>query len=172
MIINKESVKENDGWVTMETLLKFKRLADLSSDAKTILASIKKSDSGRTNWDDIRYFPKGLYLSNIFPSGNFPIVQFSKRLLPMSVVAAELGPIACPAAKLASNFSLQRIRRPNLTFVKLLLRKFHILEAVTLEIVTEVALGKIPLGKYLTPPSMQSSFHLSVKISSTYWQII
>ena len=42
-------MKENDGWVTMETLLKFKRLADLSSDAKTILASIKKSDSGRTN---------------------------------------------------------------------------------------------------------------------------
>ena len=154
--INKESVKENDGWVTMETLLKFKRLADLSSDAKTILASIKKSDSGRTNWDDIRYFPKGLYLSNIFPSGNFPIVQFSKRLLPMSGVGAELGPIACPAAKLASHFSLQRIRRPNLTFVKLLLRKFHILEAVTLEIVTEVALGKIPLGKYLTPPRLCS----------------
>ena len=144
-------MKENDGWVTMETLLKFKRLADLSSDAKTILASIKKSDSGRTNWDDIRYFLKGLYLSNIFPSGNFPIVQFSKRLLPMSVVAAELGPIACPAAKLASHFSLQRIR-PNLTFVKLLLRKFYILEAV----IWEVALGKIPLGKYLTPPRLCS----------------
>jgi len=42
----KESVKENEGWITMETLLKFKRLADLSKDAKEIMAALKKSDSG------------------------------------------------------------------------------------------------------------------------------
>jgi len=42
----KETVKENEGWVTMETMLKFKRLADLSQDAKEILTALKKSDSG------------------------------------------------------------------------------------------------------------------------------
>ena len=39
-------MKENDGWVSMETLLKFKRLSDLSTDAKVILAAVNKSDSG------------------------------------------------------------------------------------------------------------------------------
>jgi len=40
-------VKENEGgWVNMETMFKFKRLADLSTDAKVIIAALKKSDSG------------------------------------------------------------------------------------------------------------------------------
>eukprot|EP00088_Acartia_fossae_P061966 TRINITY_DN7457_c0_g1_i2.p1 TRINITY_DN7457_c0_g1~~TRINITY_DN7457_c0_g1_i2.p1 ORF type:complete len:370 (-),score=172.40 TRINITY_DN7457_c0_g1_i2:387-1496(-) len=41
-----ETVKENEGWVSMETMLKFKRLAALTTDAKQILASLKKSSSG------------------------------------------------------------------------------------------------------------------------------
>jgi len=42
----KESVKENEGWISMETLLKFKRLADLSKEASAIIEALKKSDSG------------------------------------------------------------------------------------------------------------------------------
>jgi len=42
----RESVKENDGWISMETMLKFKRLSDLSKDAKEIISALKKSDSG------------------------------------------------------------------------------------------------------------------------------
>jgi len=41
-----ECVKEDDGWLTMETLLKFKRLSDLSADGKVVLAALAKSDSG------------------------------------------------------------------------------------------------------------------------------
>jgi len=41
-----ESVKENEGWIKMEVLLKFKRLADLSKDAKEIITAVQKSDSG------------------------------------------------------------------------------------------------------------------------------
>jgi hypothetical protein len=43
-----EYVKENDGWVTMETMLKFKRLADLSKDTAIILGAMKKSKSGQS----------------------------------------------------------------------------------------------------------------------------
>lgn len=39
-------VKENEGWLTIETLLKFKRLADLSKDSTVILAAMRKSKSG------------------------------------------------------------------------------------------------------------------------------
>ena len=42
-------MKENDGWISMETLLKFKRLADLSTEPKEILAALAKSDSGGRN---------------------------------------------------------------------------------------------------------------------------
>jgi len=41
-----ETVKANDGWVEMETMLKFKRLSELSEDADVILAAMKKSTSG------------------------------------------------------------------------------------------------------------------------------
>jgi len=41
-----EVVKADDGWVEMETMLKFKRLADLSSDPGVILSALKKSPSG------------------------------------------------------------------------------------------------------------------------------
>jgi len=41
-----ECVKEDDGWLTIETLLKFKRLSDLSADGKVVLAALAKSDSG------------------------------------------------------------------------------------------------------------------------------
>ena len=41
-----ESVKENEGWISMETLLKFKRLADLSKEASAIIEALKKSDAG------------------------------------------------------------------------------------------------------------------------------
>jgi hypothetical protein len=39
-------MKVNDGWVNMETMLKFKRLSDLSSDPAVILAALKKSKTG------------------------------------------------------------------------------------------------------------------------------
>ena len=38
--------KKADGWVTMETMMKFKRLSQLSSDAAVIVAAIKQSKSG------------------------------------------------------------------------------------------------------------------------------
>ncbi len=41
-----DSLKANDGWVNMETMLKFKRLSDLSSDPAVILAALKKSKTG------------------------------------------------------------------------------------------------------------------------------
>jgi len=42
----RENLKENDGWISMETMLKFKRLSVLSGDSKEILGALKKSDSG------------------------------------------------------------------------------------------------------------------------------
>ena len=41
-----EETKGNDGWVAMETMLKFKRLLELSSDKDVITAAIKKSKAG------------------------------------------------------------------------------------------------------------------------------
>ena len=41
-----EETKTDDGWVTMETMLKFKRLLDLSSDKAVITAALKKSKAG------------------------------------------------------------------------------------------------------------------------------
>ena len=38
-----EETKANDGWVSMETMLKFKRLLELSSDKDVIIAALKKS---------------------------------------------------------------------------------------------------------------------------------
>jgi len=41
-----EETKGNDGWVAMETMLKFKRLIELSDDKDVITAAIKKSKAG------------------------------------------------------------------------------------------------------------------------------
>ena len=41
-----EETKTDDGWVSMETMLKFKRLLDLSSDKAVITAALKKSKAG------------------------------------------------------------------------------------------------------------------------------
>ncbi|KAL5005878.1 hypothetical protein ScPMuIL_017036 [Solemya velum] len=41
-----EQVKLEDGWVPMETMVKFNRLKQLSSDQKEICLALKKSDSG------------------------------------------------------------------------------------------------------------------------------
>jgi len=41
-----EETKIDEGWVTMETMMKFKRLADLSEDNAVITAAIKKSKAG------------------------------------------------------------------------------------------------------------------------------
>lgn len=41
-----EETKANEGWVAMETMLKFKRLLDLSSDQEVITTAIKKSKAG------------------------------------------------------------------------------------------------------------------------------
>lgn len=41
-----EQIKEDDGWVTFETMLKFNRLHQLSKDVDVVLAALKKSTSG------------------------------------------------------------------------------------------------------------------------------
>ncbi|CAG5124930.1 unnamed protein product [Candidula unifasciata] len=42
----KEKIQEDDGWVTMETMLKFNRLKEITSDAQVICEALKKSSSG------------------------------------------------------------------------------------------------------------------------------
>nr|XP_002119316.1 lupus La protein homolog [Ciona intestinalis] len=41
-----EEMKKNDGWFTMDTMLKFKRLSSMCSEPGTILAALKQSKSG------------------------------------------------------------------------------------------------------------------------------
>lgn len=41
-----EEIKKDDGWVTMETMLKFKRLTAISDDSKVITDALKKSTAG------------------------------------------------------------------------------------------------------------------------------
>ena len=100
-----------------------------------------------------RIFPKWQLPMGIFPSGNLSNVQVPKRQLLKSVqTAASSAPsqfwprhsAAQPilAAALGPHCSLWRLRGPNLTFGKFPLGKLHI---------WEVAPGKMPLGKYLTP---------------------
>lgn len=40
-----EKIKDDDGWITLEVLLTFKRLASLSSDAEVIATAIEKSEN-------------------------------------------------------------------------------------------------------------------------------
>ncbi|XP_037096372.1 lupus La protein [Syngnathus acus] len=42
----KEQLQLDDGWVTLETMLKFNRLKSLTSDANVIISALKKSPSG------------------------------------------------------------------------------------------------------------------------------
>nr|CAX75924.1 Enhancer of zeste homolog 1 (ENX-2) [Schistosoma japonicum] len=42
----REAVKQNDGWISMETMIKFNRLKSLSEDAEFIKKSVAKSQSG------------------------------------------------------------------------------------------------------------------------------
>ena len=86
---------------------------------------------------DVRYFSKGF-----FPSGNFINVQFTKRQLPIYVPAAALGPQSVRATALgplaAALGPLVAALGPQC-------------KVAAWEIVTwKVALGKMPLGKYLT----------------------
>merc|ERR1719192_1912434 len=48
----KETIKTDDGWVPMETMLNFQRLAALSTDSKVILAALKKGGSGLMEVDE------------------------------------------------------------------------------------------------------------------------
>lgn len=48
----KDLIKTDDGWVSMETMLKFQRLAQISKDAAEILASLKKSTTGLMEVDE------------------------------------------------------------------------------------------------------------------------
>ena len=48
----KDTIKADEGWVSMETMLKFQRLSQICNDAKVILASIKKSTSGLMEVDE------------------------------------------------------------------------------------------------------------------------
>jgi len=47
----KEAVKEDEGWLTIETLLKFQRLSVLSKDGKAVITALSKSDSGLLELD-------------------------------------------------------------------------------------------------------------------------
>lgn len=40
-----EKMKEDDGWITLEVLLTFNRLSNLSKDPEVIVSAIEKSDS-------------------------------------------------------------------------------------------------------------------------------
>ena len=63
-------------------------------------------------------------------------MQFPKKQLPKSILAAALGP----------HSSLRCLRGPKQTFGKLPLGKFHIWKVAPLEVVTwEVSLGKVPV---------------------------
>lgn len=42
----KEKIQEDDGWITLEVLLTFQRLASLSKDPEVIAAAIEKADNG------------------------------------------------------------------------------------------------------------------------------
>ena len=48
----KDIIKIDEGWVPMETMIKFQRLAKLSTDSKVILSSLKKSESGLMEIDE------------------------------------------------------------------------------------------------------------------------
>jgi len=48
----KETIKADDGWVPMETMLNFQRLAALSTDSKVIVAALKKGGSGLMEVDE------------------------------------------------------------------------------------------------------------------------
>jgi len=48
----KETIKTDDGWVPMETMLNFQRLAALSTDSKVIMAALKKGGSGLMEVDE------------------------------------------------------------------------------------------------------------------------
>ena len=39
-------IKNDEGWISMETMIKFQRLASISMDESFIMESIKKSTSG------------------------------------------------------------------------------------------------------------------------------
>lgn len=41
-----EKIKEDDGWIPLDVLLTFKRLANLSSDQEVIAKAVEKSESG------------------------------------------------------------------------------------------------------------------------------
>jgi len=48
----KETIKTDDGWVPMETMLNFQRLAALSTDSKVIMDALKKGGSGLMEVDE------------------------------------------------------------------------------------------------------------------------
>ena len=93
----------------------------------------------------MRYFPKGFFPKkqlpkDIFPCSNFPNLQFSRRLIPKSVLAAALNPLPIQVPTLGTYCSQLRLRRPSLTFGKL-----HIKEVANWENVTwGDPFGKIP----------------------------
>ncbi|KAF6215577.1 hypothetical protein GE061_010333 [Apolygus lucorum] len=47
-----EQVKLNDGWIDLETMIKFKRLAQITTDFGEICSALKKSDSGLIEVND------------------------------------------------------------------------------------------------------------------------
>merc|ERR1712080_708555 len=47
-----ETIQSDDGWVPMDVMLKFQRLAGLSTDSKVIMSSLKKGGSGLMEVDD------------------------------------------------------------------------------------------------------------------------
>jgi len=48
----KETIQSDDGWVPMETMMKFQRLATLSTDEKLVIAALKQGGSGLMEVDE------------------------------------------------------------------------------------------------------------------------
>ena len=90
-------------------------------------------DMGGVRNVNVRYFPKG-----IFPSGNFPSLS-SRSAWPLARSSRSDRPPS--PSQLQHSASLQPAA-PQKAFWKVTLGKLH---------TWEVVLGKMPLGKYLTP---------------------
>ena len=47
-----KKIKENNGWISLKVLLTFHRLAKLTNDARDVVSSLKKSESGLLEVDE------------------------------------------------------------------------------------------------------------------------
>ena len=89
--------------------------------------------------------PSPLLSQGYFLKCNFPTVKLSTVATSQVCFIRRARPPAHPSHSVRSCCSLRRLRRPKLIFGKLPLGKLHNLKIA----IWEVALGKMPFGKYL-----------------------